>query len=805
MKPYHLIWALLCTWLPAVAFSQTATISGYVSDATSGETLIGAGISTRDGKQGTASNNFGFYSLKVPMGEVHLRVNYVGYLVMDTTLVVNGNTHLNIKLREASTSLSEVTIVGNRQSEVKGMETGRVKMNMEELSRMPALFGETDLIKYAQLMPGVARGQEGFSGLIVRGGNQDENLYLVDGNPMYNINHLFGLFSTFNPDAIKTSNLYKGSFPARFGGRLSSVLDVRMKDGDMEKFSGTASIGLISSRINLEGPIKKGKTSYSISLRRTYLDLLTDVAFYFVNKSNKDQAIEHNDERYEYNRPGYYFYDANVKINHKFSDRDRLFLTLYMGDDVLNFKAADYHTKTGEILDENKAHVKWGSKLASLGWNHVFTNNLFANTTLYYGEYASAISSLNKSYEFNKNDKRELLFGLEYSVTSGIRDFGLRSDFDWTPDNKHYVRFGGNLIRHIFRPNIENRDIYGKDVDESIKNMIKSKEKEPISANELSLYAEDEISWTDRFSTNIGVHASIIDVKGKKYPGIQPRLSARYAFLPNLSAKLSYAEMSQYVHLLQTTMISLPTDMWVPVTDKIRPMHSRQTAFGVYWDNGDYEASMEGYYKSLNHLIAYKDGAAIFVTDVDWQDRVAIGSGRAYGLEWLLKKTSGRFTGWVAYTLAWSDRLFKGGEVNRGKRFPDKYDNRHKLNIVGMYRLGKNIELSAAWTFSSGNRMTLPQEQYIDLQGETNSFISQRNNYRMPDYHRLDLGINIYRPKKNGRMGIWNISVYNAYMHHNSFLVSLEEEVSKKGEVRSVINSISTFPIIPSISYTYKF
>lgn len=804
MKLSHLLCALLCMWLPLVAHAQTVTISGYVTDATSGETLIGANVYTKDGKRGTASNNFGFYSLKVPYGEVHLRVNYVGYLLMDTTMVVRKDTHLNIKLREASTVLGEVTIVGDRQSEVKGMETGRIKMNMDDLSRTPVIFGETDLIKYAQLLPGVARGQEGFSGLIVRGGNQDENLYLVDGNPMYNINHLFGLFSVFNPDAIKTSNLYKGSFPARFGGRLSSVLDVRMKDGDMEKFSGTVSIGLISSRLNLEGPIKKGKTSYNISLRRTYLDLLMKTGFYFANKSSREKA----ERAYSEDMPGYHFYDANVKVNHKFDDRNRVFLSLYMGDDVLDFKSKEFyrHNDVSEhvLRQESDARARWGSKLASLGWTHVFTPNLFANTNLYYGEYASSIRALDRQYDRTDQGTTELSLGFEYDIKSGIRDFGIRSDFDWTPSNSHYVRFGTNLIRHIFRPNVETREISGKMINDQMKESVKATDKAPIHANELSLYAEDEIRLSERLSTNIGVHASIIGVEGKRYYSLQPRLSARYAFLPNLSAKISYAEMSQYVHLLQTTMISLPTDMWVPVTKKIRPMLSRQTSAGLYWDNGTYEASMEGYYKSLNHLIAYRDGASVFVTDIDWQDRVATGSGRAYGLEWLLKKTRGRFTGWVAYTLSWADRLFEGGEVNRGKRFPDKYDNRHKLNIVGMYRLSKNVELSAAWIFSSGNHMTLQQETYIDINHETKPFINQRNNYSLPDYHRLDLGLNIYRPKKNGNMGIWNISVYNAYMQHNSFMINLDD-ATKGEQVRNVIHSVSAFPIIPSISYTYKF
>ncbi|MDO4770951.1 TonB-dependent receptor [Porphyromonas sp.] len=804
MKSHRFLWGMLLSCLTFWASAQTATISGYITDATSKETLIGANIYDISSNAGTSSNNFGFYSIKVPIGEVHLRFNYVGYVVKDTTLFVEKSTRLNIELSEASTALSEVMIVGNRQSEVKGMDTGRIKMSMEDLNRTPAILGEADLIKYAQLLPGVARGQEGFSGLIVRGGGQDENLYLIDGNPMYNVNHLFGLFSAFNPDAIKTSTLYKGSFPARFGGRLSSVLDVRMKDGDMEKFSGTASIGLVSSRLNLEGPIKKGKTSYNISLRRTYLDLLMKAAYHFSNKSAKESASNY----YSQEMPGYYFYDANFKLNHKFDDRNRVFLSLYMGNDVLDFQSKDYQTTEGGyshfLTAETSSLAKWGSKLASLGWTHVFSSNLFANTNLYYGEYAASIAANDHNYQLSKSGQSELTLGFEYDITSGIRDFGVRSDFDWTPSNKHYVRFGANLIRHNFRPNIETRNLSGVDIKKEDKGLAKSTKGEPISANELSLYAEDEIQWSDRFSTNIGLHASVINVEGKTYYSAQPRLSARYEILPNLSAKASYAEMNQYVHLLQTTVISLPTDMWVPVTKKVRPMHSRQTALGLYWDNGAYEVSMEGYYKSLNNLIAYKDGATAFLSEIDWQERVAAGTGRAYGFEWLLRKSQGKFTGWIAYTLSWTDRLFKNGEVNRGRRFPDKYDNRHKLNIVGMYRLGKNVELSAAWTYSSGNRMTIQQEQYIDIDHHVNSFIDQRNNYALPAYHRLDLGLNIYRPKKNGNMGIWNISVYNAYMQHNSFMVSLDE-MPAGPRSRAVIRSVSVFPIIPSVSYTYKF
>ena len=785
---------------------QTVTVSGYITDASSGETLIGANVYHPESKSGTVSNNFGFYSIKVPEGEVHLRYNYVGYLVCDTTLNISGDLSLNIRLHQAASELSEVSVVGTRQSEMKGMETGRIKMSMDDLKRAPILFGEPDLIKYAQLLPGVARGQEVLSGLIVRGGNQDENLYLLDGNPMYNIMHLFGLFSTFNPDAVKSSNLYKGSFPARFGGRLSSVLDVRMKDGDMEKTSGAVSIGLISSRFNLQGPIIKGKTSYSLSLRRTYLDLIVRPIMGVQNRKNEQGASSGG--LYDKDMPGYYFYDANLKLNHKIDDRNRVFMTLYLGDDVLDVDFEEHQkasgSKPGYMIFENLSAARWGSRLASLGWSHVFGPDFFANTNIFYGAYASNITASDKEFALDETNNTYLKSGVNYGITSGIKDFGLKTDIDWIPTNQHYVRFGANVTRHFFSPNVEDRVLSGTDIPEGGNKLIKAPEGKTIVGNELSLYAEDETTWSEKFSTNIGVHASVIGVDGKQYYSAQPRLSAKYQLNPSMSLKGSYAEMCQYVHLLQTTVVSMPTDMWVPVTSKVPPMRARQYALGLYWDNGGYEASMEGYFKDLKNLIAYKDGAAVYMTNDDWQERVAIGNGRAYGAEWLIKKNEGKFTGWIAYTLSWADRIYPGGEVSRGERYPDKFDNRHKLNIVGMYSIVKNLEFSAAWSYASGNMMTLELEQYLDIDGKVAPYVEHRNNFRMPDYHRLDLGLNWYRPKKKGRMGIWNLSVYNAYMHHNSFLINVQQ-ASKSGETRNVLRSISIFPILPSISYTYKF
>lgn len=810
--------------LEAAAQKDKVTLSGYVTDAKSEESLIGVQIRNENDKSGTVTNNYGFYSLRVDKGELHLKVSYVGYLPVDTVVMVSEKDQkLNIQLQEAGELLGEVVVVAKPQTEFHGMETGRIKLSMDNVRSMPTFFGEADVIKYAQLMPGVARGTEGISGMIVRGGNLDENLYLVDGNPMYNINHLFGLFSTFNPDAIKTANLYKGSFPARFGGRLSSVLDVRMKDGDMEKFSGTASIGLISSRLHLEGPLVKGKSSYSVSMRRTYLDLLTKPLFAWRNKQAEKDAELGSATKLN---PGYYFYDVNMKVNHKFDNKNRLFLTLYMGNDVLNIKSQDMdhiyenvhhpdgsveHKKHNDLTlsEDMRAKMIWGSKLASLGWNHVFNSSLFAHTTLYYGGYSAFVESDDKSYQSIKNGQRELDYEFSYKLTSKIDDFGLRTDFDYRPLNNHFVRFGGNLIRHIFRPNVE--DIYTYSIYESDQKdeQIEKKPQEPIHATEFSLYAEDEMEWTDRFSTNLGAHTSLLWVEGKKYFSFQPRLSTRFLLHPHLSVKASYAHMSQYVHLLQNTLISLPTDIWVPATAKIRPMESSQYALGLYYENREWEASMEGYYKDLRNLIAYQDGSAIYITGGDWQDRVAQGNGRAYGVEWLLKRNEGRLTGWLAYTLSWADRIFPNGEVNQGRRYRDKYDNRHKLNIVLQYKIHKNLDCAAVWTFSNGNRMSVEQEKYIDINNEVSGFFDERNNFQMPNYHRLDLSLNWYRPKKNGNMGIWNFSIYNAYLHHNSFYVvnSWKGYDLPNGDRAhaDTVESVSIFPILPSVSYTFKF
>lgn len=794
-----------------IAQSTSVSVSGYVTDKTTGETLIGVSIQNVSDGGGTTTNNYGHYALKVSANKsVRVRFTYIGYEPIDTLIHTSNNTSLNIQMTENDALLSEVVVVGSRTTELNTMETGRVKIGADDIKRAPSFMGENDIIKYVQLLPGVAQGTEGFSGPVVRGGNVDENLYLLDGNPLYNVSHLLGLFSTFNADAVKTANFYKGSFPARFGGRLSSVLDVRMKDGDMQEYHGALSIGLISSKLHLEGPIWKGKTSFSLSLRRTYADLVMKPFIGMINKQANDGA-----ENFTSNvDPSYYFYDINAKVNHKFSDKDRMYISFYLGSDKLSVKGkewskSNYTDPEGnlthvEYISDMRTKINWGNMLVSMGWNHLFSSNLFANTTLYYGKYHSLIGSSMQD-ETKTSGKPSEKMGFDLNVSSGIQDLGLRSDFEWRPNNNHYARFGLDAIMHRFIPTLEDVKVTTTDPNQPVITPNKQKGKE-IKSQEMALYAEDEIKILDQFSANLGVRGSLLAVEGKSYWSIEPRASMRYSIIPSLSLKASYAEMTQYVHLLQSTAISLPTDLWVPVTSKIKPMRSRQAVLGLYWEDMGYEASVEGYYKWLHNQIAYKDGAAMYFSEMDWQNRVAIGEGRSYGTELLLRKTQGKFTGWVSYTLSWSDRIFPGGEVNNGKRFWDKYDNRHKLNLVGQYTFGKRADISAAWVFSSGNRMTMPSGNRLDLDGYPETYVSERNNFQLPPYHRLDLSANFYRYGKKGQQHIWNISVYNAYFQHNSFVVGLQEEYSSADTMpRKVIKSVSIFPILPSITYTYKF
>ncbi len=811
---------------------KNITISGVIHDAVSRETLIAANVFDFLSQRGAVSNNFGFYSLSLPPGKVKLRGSYVGYGSHEMEFLADNDTIVNFFLQPSSL-LQEVVIEGKQTAPLYSAETGKITLNAQTLQALPSFLGEKDVIKSLQLMPGVAAGTEGVAGMYVRGGNLDENLYLVDGNPLYHVNHLGGIFSTFNPEAVKTMDFYKGSFPARYGGRLSSVVDVRMNDGSMRDFSGTASIGLISSRFHLQGPIVKDKTSFSVSLRRTYLDLLARPALYYAGRKDKKE----NPNNYEKPDVGYYFYDFNAKINHKFSDRSRLYLSVYDGKDKLFLNMDTKHDysynlqrinsnedfKTHHEVAEGKTHfdMDWGTRMASLNWTYAINSKLFSNATLVYSRYSSDIDAKNQEKrmltisEENSDKKTTQTARIENTANyrSGIQDIGYRLEFDYTPVSNHFIRFGTSLLHHRFRPEQSGiTAMVQDDVEKRADTVTFANER--VLVKELSLYAEDEMTVSERLKVNTGVHLSGFLVQGKSYISAQPRVSARYLFNDNWSVKASYGKMNQYVHLLQSSYISLPNDLWVPITKNIKPMVSHQVSAGFFGRWRGFDLSAEAYCKSSKNQVEYREGTHLLTGKLNWEQRIAQGLSQSYGMELMANKTFGNTSGWLGYTLSWANRHFPNGEINNGRVYPAKYDNRHKINAVVMHKFGKKFDASASWVYSTGNWTTLAMQKYLDEQGHEAEYIDKRNNFKMPAYHRLDLSFNYYRHKKKGRMGIWNLSIYNAYSHHNSFLIMPSNEIIKaqyqdgsytEKPGKPVLKSLSIFPIMPSFSYTYKF
>ena len=805
---------------PAIKYR---TISGYVFDNQSHETIISATVYDLKSQRGTISNNYGFFSLTIPENEASIRTSYVGYAPKIIQITNSSDTLINVFLE--TTSLQEVIVEGRTNSPVLNTDVGKLTMNSLELKSTPAILSESDVLKTLQLTPGVNAGTEGVSGLYVRGGNADENLYLVDGNPIYHVNHLGGLFSTFNPDAVKILSFYKGSFPARFGGRLSSVVDMRMNDGDLKKVSGSFSIGLLSSRINLQGPIIKDKTSFNISLRRTYFDLLTTPVLYFVNtKTYKEDPNNYFKVMLKYN-----FYDFNGKISHRFSDKNRLYLSLYSGkDNAYGNHEESYQNKYTEAesanynglyyskrFDSDIIKMTWGTQLASLNWTNQINEKLFSSLNIMYGKYVSDINSTIINENFNKfhtstgtdniedtNNKMTSLYG------SGIVDYGIHSNFDYSFSDIHTIKFGGTLLNHIFNPE-HNQTI----IQETENNVDTTKQanyiQDKVPILDMSVYAEDEIRVSDRLKVNAGLHLSDFFVSGKSYFSLQPRISSRYLINNHTSVKLAYAQMNQYLHLLQSSFVSMPNDLWMPITKDIKPLISHQITAGGYYQYKNFDFSMEAYYKLSKNQMEYKEGAELLEIGKNWEERVAQGIGKAYGFEWLASKSKGKFTGWAGYALSWATRQFPNGDINLGRPYYARFDNRHKINLVGMYKISKKIDVSASWIYASGNRVTIPLENYLNF-GRDENYIAERNNYRMPDYHRLDLSINFTKLTKKRKTAVWNISFYNAYNRHNAFMIIPDYEYVRYNQnqysgYKYVYKKVSIFPIIPSFSYTFKF
>lgn len=798
---------------------KQVTISGFVRDAKSAESLIGASVYEVNTRVGTASNNFGFFSLTLPGGDITLLTSYIGYgskLFQFDGL--NRDTVISIRL-EPSASLQEIVVTGNSTSKQSVLSTqmGALEVSQQTIRSTPVMFGEADIIKTLQLTPGVSSGTEGTAGMYVRGGNVDENLFLIDGNPVYQINHIGGIFSAFNPEAISGMDFFKAGFPSRYGGRLSSVVDVHMKEGNMKEYHGSASIGLISGNLNFEGPIIKDRTSFNISLRRTWLDVLTAPAIAIVNKITKKEGSRF--------RGRYAFHDLNLKINHIFNDRSRMYFSLYNGNDVLKGGGTEFNAESSDNYynDDTDVSLRWGNLMATAGWTYVFNNRLFGKVSGVFTRYHSKLKSTQHSVSGYEGEDDFYDRYRENTTNTGITDVGLRTSFDYLPASSHHIRFGGDFLTHRFRPEFNRSVAFEK--SESINSEINMEyANDLIWGHEAGVYAEDDWTLSSALRLNAGLRLSLFNVQGKTYTGLEPRLSFRWLMDDNLSFKASYSRMNQYVHLISNSFISLPTDAWMPVTRKLKPLVSDQVSAGFYYNlNKEYNFSVEGYYKTMDNLLEYNDGHTFTPSYLNWEDKLTAGEGRSYGAEFMVRKESGRTTGWVGYGLSWSDRQFD--QLNWGERFPARFDNRHKLNIVVMHKISPKVELSAAWSYASGNHVTLSLENYkengsSDYQHSYGygypysgswglDYYDGRNNYQLPAYHRLDLGIRIYRPKKKGRMGIWTVSIYNVYSRMNPFMVfKKDKEVKKLGggyNIVPVFKHVGIMPIIPSVSYTYKF
>jgi hypothetical protein len=764
----------------ATGWGQKFTISGYLEDRDSGEKLIAANIyETRSGA-GSSANNYGFYSLTLPADSVRLIFSYVGYQSQLIKFPLTRDTTINVRLGSA-VELETVEIVAEQYDRIeRETQMSRIEIPIEQIKKIPALLGEVDVLKAIQLLPGVQSGGEGQSGLYVRGGSPDQNLILLDGVPVYNVSHLLGVFSVFNADAINNVTLTKGGFPARFGGRLSSILEINMKEGNMHEFHGEGSIGLISSRLTLEGPIKKETTSFLLSGRRTYADLILKP----IIKGAASPGTEL--------KPKLYFYDLNAKINHKINEKNRIYLSAYAGADV-------FENTYKERGDKFTGGINWGNIICALRWNSEINKKLFSNTTLTYSNYDIDIIAGQES-----TDGLGMVESFAAKYVSGIRDWSAKIDFDYIPSASHYIRFGANATDHTYRPGA--LSLKAQFSNDQLDTLIGT---DNLGSQEYAIYLEDDMSF-GRLKANVGLHGSLFHVENKTYTSLQPRLGLRYLLNNDIALKGSFSSMAQYINLLTSEALSLPTDLWVPSTSLIKPQKSWQVALGAAKTIGDqFEISMEAYFKEMDNVLSFKEGASFLLgIEDDWQSKVTQGDAESYGLELLIQKKKGRFTGWLGYTLSWNQRQFN--DINSGKSFPFRYDRRHDISLVASYALKPSIQISATWIYGTGNAITLPIYKYPVMDGYATEIesLGEKNAFRMTSYHRLDLGISFHKQKPKYER-IWTIGVYNAYWHRNPFYV-ISEDTYNTGPDGMIVNErtfkeISILPIIPSISYGFKF
>jgi len=790
------------------------SISGYIYNTETGEALIGCNVYNKASLTGTISNQFGFYTLylsnKVNLKEIAF--TFIGFK-KQVLVINNSDTLVNVQLQPITNELEVVEITNNQDENIdiiRSSEMSTVQMNSKQIKSIPAIAGEADLLKAITVLPGIKPGVDGSSGFYVRGGSIDQNLILLDGVPIYNPYHMWGYLSSFNADAINNVSVTKGAFPARYGGRLSSVVDITMKEGNNQKWTGDFTIGLLSAKASVSGPVIKNKSSVMFTARRTYADLI------IVPIRNKQNSLE------GYNlKEGYNFTDLNLKFNHKLSNRNHLYFSGFLSRDKYYYdKKEDMEFEGIGVQGQTKKSQGWGNAIAALRWNHLFKKNIFVNTTTYFSSYKYYTTDFNKRNSNNPNEVEEKESSVEY--ISDITDFAIKQDYQLIPSNEHRIRFGASGIYHKFRPGVNT--FFSKTDDETIDN---TSETSSINTTEISAYLEDDWDISKTVRVNGGIHFSSFFTQGKNYSSIQPRISARFTLSNSTSIKAGYSHMTQYIHLLTSSGITQSSDLWVPVTKSIKPQQSRQLSLGLSTAISEmYLLEIESYYKTMNNVIEYKDGASFLLNSEGWEDKITAGSGEAYGVEIFFKKTKGKFTGLASYTLSWSNRIFK--DINFGGQFPFRYDRRHDISLVGKYKFNPKWSLNASWVYYTGNAVTLPTSSYITpnynskIQNNqvfpspglrysyptSNGIVVSapfRNNYRLTNYHRFDLTASYLKTKKWGE---WELifGVTNLYNRMNpSYYYMTDEFDTNTGEISTKYYTKTLFPIMPTLSYRIKF
>lgn len=777
---------LILLQAPNALFAQNYTISGTVTDGKTGETLIGATVVLKENGKGAASNVYGFYSVTSETGTFTLVASYLGYDDYKQTITLDKDQRISIALSPKTITTKTVEITGERNDDnVTKTTMGQIKLDINTIRSIPVFMGEVDVLKTIQLLPGVKGGSEGNAGFYVRGGGPDQNLILLDEATVYNAGHLFGFFSVFNGDAVKGINLIKGGMPAQYGGRLASVLDITMKDGNNQKFHADGGIGMIASRLTLQGPIKKNKASFIISGRRTYADILAQP---FIPDTSPFKGS------------GYYFYDLNAKVNWQIGDRDRVFLSGYFGRDVFTFSNQDFGFKT---------KIAWGNATLTGRWNHVFNDKLFSNVSLIFTDYKFSFDAAQDQFKLG--------------FYSGIRDYNAKMDFNWVPNVRHNIKFGVNYIYHRFTPN----NAYASAGDQE----FDLGDPETLYANEGAIYISDDFDVTENFSISAGLRLSGFQQVGpftryykdnqgyttdsvsysrgesiKLYGGLEPRLAVKYAFNSKMSIKASYTRNLQYLHLTNIASISLPTDLWFPSTERVKPQIGSQYSLGVFRNFADntWETSVELYYKDMKNQIEYKDG---YVPGSSLNDNLdnslVFGKGWAYGAEFFVKKALGKTTGWLGYTLSWTHRKFD--DINQGEPYFARYDRRHDIQFIITHEFNPKWTVSAVWVYSTGNALTLQTGRYIYDGNIVNEF-GPRNAYRMVPYHRMDLSVTWTAKKTEKFTSAWNLSIYNVYSRQNPYFIYFAAEGDiTQGQVKLSARQVSLFPIIPAITWNFSF